>query len=165
MYALAALAQGALGIEFRFIWPFMRTFEPHRLGYFLVYLIPALLFFLLNGGLFLFGQIRQKEYDTPAKTQMMWWLKNSFTALIGLVAVWAFQYVPYFLGYGPGFELVNLPQFSQMWPLMLFIFIPEFLVILFFVTWFYRRTGKIYLGALMGALLAIWFSVAGTVIA
>jgi hypothetical protein len=69
------------------------------------------------------------------------------------------------LGAGPGFEVIGLPQYSQMWPLMLFVFLPEFAVILFFVTWFYRRTGKIYLGSLMGAALAIWFSTAGTVIA
>lgn len=164
MYVLEGISEWALGIEFRFWWPFMRQFTPRRLVFFWIYLLPALLFFLLNGGVFLFGQIRQKEYATPAKTQTVWWLKNCFTALLGLVAVWLVQYVPYFLGVGPGFEVIGLPQYSEMWPLMLFVFIPEFTVILFFVTWFYRRTGKIYLGGLMGAALAIWFSTAGTVI-
>jgi pimeloyl-ACP methyl ester carboxylesterase len=165
MYFLEGISEWVLGIEFRFWWPFMRQFSPERFGYFWVYLIPALLFFLLNGGVFLFGQIRQKEYESPTKTQLVWWAKNCLTALLGLVAVWIVQYVPFFLGVGPGFEVIGMPGYSEMWPLMLFVFVPEFAVILFFVTWFYRRTGKIYLGALMGSALAIWFSTAGTVIA
>ncbi|MBN2047020.1 MAG: hypothetical protein JW750_04170, partial [Anaerolineaceae bacterium] len=164
MYLLVALSQGLLNIEFRFLWPFMRTFNLQRFGLFWIYLIPALYFFLVNGGLFLFGQIRQPEYDSPTKTQIIWWLKNCFTALLGLVVVWAIQYLPYFLGFGPGMELLGLPQYSQMWPLMLFVFIPEFFILLFFTTWCYRRTGKVYLGTIMSASLAIWFSIAGTVI-
>jgi len=96
---------------------------------------------------------------------VIWWLKNCVNGLLGLVIVWLVQYIPYFLNIGPGFEVMGLPQYSQMWPLMLFIFVPEYIVLFFFLTWFYRRTGKIYLGALMGASLVMWFSVAGTVIA
>jgi hypothetical protein len=165
IYLLEGISEGLLGIEFRFWWPFMRQFSLERFGYFWIYLTPALLFFLLNGGVFLFGQIRQKEHASPAMTQLVWWLKNCLAALLGLAAVWAVQYLPFFAGLGPGFELIGLPQYSQMWPLMLFVFLPEFAVILFIVTWCFRRTGKVYLGALMGAALAIWFSTAGTVIA
>ncbi|MCX6038311.1 MAG: hypothetical protein NTW99_10555 [Chloroflexi bacterium] len=49
-----------------------------------------------------------------------------------------------------------------MIPLLLFVYIPEFFVLFFFLTWFYRRTGKVYLGALVIANLAIWFLAAGT---
>jgi hypothetical protein len=112
----------------------------------------------------MFGQLRQKLYSSPAATQVIWWLKNAFVGLGGLIIVWAVQYLPYFAGKGPGFELLKLPQFSQMWPLMLYIVIPEFFVILYFMTHYYRKTGKIYLGAIMAASWAIWFSVAGTVI-
>ncbi len=38
-------------------------------------------------------------------------------------------------------------------------------VLLFFLTRFYRRTGRIYLGAFMIASMAIWFTAAGSVIA
>jgi pimeloyl-ACP methyl ester carboxylesterase len=165
MYIVSGVSQTVLGIEFRFVWPFMRQFSWERFGFFWIYLLPALLFFLLNAGVFLFGQIRQREFESPAKTQVVWWMKICFTALSGLFLVWLIQYVPFFAGFGPGFELLGLPQYSEMWPLMLFVFIPEFAVILFLVTWCFRRTGKIYLGSLVGAALAIWFSTAGTVIA
>lgn len=163
MYALEALAQWALGIEFRFLWPFMRQFTPRRAVLFPIYLVPALAFFLLNGGIFMFGQNRPKECSTPARTQWVWWLKNCFAGLFGLIIIWAIQYVPYlWLGAGPGFENLGLPQFAQMWPLMVFVFVPEFAILLFLTTWFFRRTGRVYLGALMASSLAVWFTVAGS---
>ena len=165
MYLLEFIAESFLGVEFRFFWGFMKQFTPRRVPYFFVYLVPAAAFFIANGGILMFGQARQKEWGSPAMTQVMWWLKNCFFALFGLAVVWAIQYVPYlFLGAAPGFEGLGLPQYGQMWPLMLFIFIPEFFFLLFLSTWFYRRTGRVYLGALMAAALAMWFTVAGTVI-
>jgi pimeloyl-ACP methyl ester carboxylesterase len=166
MYIFEGFFQWAFGVEFRFAWPYMRQFSNiGRVGYFILYLIPALLFFLINGGIFLFGQARQKEYETPAKTQWMWWLKNIYAMVLGLFLVWAFQYIPWFLmGMGPGFENIGLAQYSGMWPLMLFVYIPEFLVLYFWLTWFYRRTGRIYLGALVIASVAMWFLTAGTIV-
>ena len=165
MYLFEGFFQWALGVEFRFAWPYMRQFgQLRRVGYFFLYLIPALLFFLINGGLFLFGQARQKEYETPGKTQWMWWLKGVYAMVTGLFLVWAFQYFPYFFGAGPGFELVGLPQFSEMWPLMLWVYIPQFIILFWFMTWFYRRTGRIYLGSLMISSVAIWFLTAGTIL-
>ena len=162
LYLLVFLSQRLLGIEFRFIWPFMRQFSLERFGYFWLYLPAALLFFLLNGGVFLFGQARQRPHASEARTQWVWWLRNCIAALSGLAAVWAFQYIPFFLGYAPGFELVGLPVLSGMIPLLLFVYIPEFAVLLFFLTWFNRRTGKVYLGAVVIASLAVWWLVAGT---
>lgn len=165
MYALVAVAGWMLGVEFRFLWPFMRTFTPRRFGYFLVYLVPFLLFFLVNGGVFLFGQARQPEYGSAARTTWIWWLKNSFVLVFGLVIVWAVQYVPYlFMGMPPGFEAMGFPQFGQMWPLMTMVYVPEFLPLVFLLTWFYRRTGKIYLGSFVVAAITVWFLAAGSVI-
>lgn len=167
MYLFVGFFQWSMGQEIRFAWPYMRLFsEPTRVGYFFIYLIPALLFWLINGGIFLFGQIRQKELATPSKTQWIWWLKNLYAMVTGLFLVWCFQYLPWILnGPGPGFEVVGLPQFTSMWPLMLIVYIPLFIVMIWFLTWFYRKTGKIYLGALMVAAITIWFLTAGSIIA
>ncbi len=167
LYTIEGFFQWALGQEFRFVWPYMRQFSnPQRVGLFVLYLIPAFIFFLMNGGLFLFGQIRQKEEATPAKTQLVWWLKVMFAFLGGLLVVWMVQYIPWFVfNIGPGFELIGLPQFSAMWPLMLQVYIPEFAILLFLHVWFYRRTGRIYLGALVVSILMIWFLAAGSIVA
>ena len=154
-----------LGIEFRFLWPMMRQFSLERFGQFWIYLPAAVVFFALNGGVLLFGQARQKGYSTPARTQAMWWASNSVFALLGLVAVWAVQYVPYrFFGTAPGFEAIGLAQFGELWPLMLFAYIPIFTVLVFMLTWFYRRTGRVYLGALLVGAVATWFTAAGSVL-
>jgi len=167
MLLFVGLFQWGLGQEIRFAWPYMRQFsEPRRVGYFFIYLIPALLFWLINGGVFLFGQIRQKKFDSPAKTQWLWWLKNLYAMVTGLFLVWCLQYLPWILnGPGPGFEVLGLPQFSGMWPLMLIVYIPLFIIMIWFLTWFYRKTGKIYLGSLMVAAITIWFMAAGSLIA
>lgn len=170
MYLFSGLFQITIGQEFRFAWPYMRLFSgANRVGWFFIYLIPALLFFLINGGIFLFGQARMKEYETPAKTQWMWWLKVVYAMVTGLFLWWCFQYLPWFLGgAGPGTEtitffLMDLSQFTSMWPLMLFVYVPEFIILFWFHTWFFRRTGKIYLGALMFASITTWFMTAGSI--
>lgn len=171
MYLLAAFCQSVIGQEIRFAWPYMREFaQPSRIGYFFIYLIPTLLFFLINGGIFLFGQARLKEDGTSQKTQWIWWLKVLYAMVTGLFLVWAFQYVPWFLGMGPGFEITHITDTiipainTSMWPLMLFVYIPEFIILYWFLTWFFRRTGRIYLGTLMIASIATWFLTAGSVL-
>ena len=170
MYLFSGLFQITIGQEFRFAWPYMRLFSSGlRVKYFFIYLIPALLFFLINGGIFLFGQARMKEYETPLKTQWIWFVKVAYAMVTGLFLWWCFQYLPWFLGgAGPGTEtitffLMDLSQFTSMWPLMLFVYVPEFIILFWFHTWFFRKTGKIYLGAIMIASIATWFMTAGTI--
>ncbi len=109
--------------------------------------------------------VHLKEEATPARTQWIWWLKNIFVMVLGLFLVWAFRYLPWMVfGAGPGFENIGLANYSGMWPLMLFVYIPEFIILFFFLTWFFRRTGRIYLGALMVSSIAVWFLAAGSII-
>ena len=175
MYLLEGASQFFLGQEFRFAWPFMRQFaSPQRVGFFFIYMVPTLLFFLINGGIFLFGQAHLEEKETPAKTQWSWWAKSLYAMLLGVVLVLVFQYLPWIAGGAPGFEsfpnfadaegVPILAKYSGIWPLMLLVYIPEFAVLLWFLTWFYRRTGKVYLGALIISALAMWFLTAGTII-
>ena len=165
LYVVEGAAEHALGIEFRFWWPMMRQFSAERFAQFWLYLPTALAFFTLNGGVLLFGQARQEEKSTPIRTQLAWWAKNSVFGLLGLACVWAVQYVPYvFLGTPPGFEAIGLPQFGELWPLMLFAYIPLFALLTFLLTWCYRRTNRVYLGALLVAAIATWFTAAGSVL-
>ncbi len=76
----------------------------------------------------------------------------------GLVFVALFEYVPFILGIGPGFDAVGMPVFGGPFMSALIVIAPQFLVLFFVMTYFYRKTGKIYLGGLFTALVATWIA-------
>jgi dienelactone hydrolase len=161
LYALTTIGYRYFNTDLRFIWPFLRPFTPGRFLQFLLYLPFFLLFFLFNGGVRLFGQMRQKEYGSPAKTQFVWWLKNIYVMLGGLVIVSIFEYVPFLLGYGTGWALVGLSLFDGPFMSALVLIFPQFFVLFFVATYFYRKTGKVYLGSLITAIIVSWITCGG----
>ena len=161
LYALTTIGYRYLNTDLRFIWPFLRPFTPGRFLQFLLYLPFFFLFFLFNGGVRLFGQMRQKEYGSPAKTQFVWWLKNIYVMLGGLVIVSLFEYVPFLLGYGTGWALVGLSLFDGPFMSALVLIFPQFFVLFFVATYFYRKTGKVYLGSLITAIIVSWITCGG----
>jgi len=179
MYGLAATSQHFLNVEFRCFWTFAKAFTTERLVKFLVYFPIIFAFFFVNGGLFLFGEIRQKELDNPRKTTFIWWAKAVFAMLTGLLIVFAIQYLGFIFGYGPTFNRWWAPTiaeitaaggdagylgFAPMMPIQLMSFIPMGMISMFILVYFFRKTGKIYLGSLIGALITTWFLAVGTVI-
>jgi pimeloyl-ACP methyl ester carboxylesterase len=160
MYLWVSTAHWLLDIEFRGIWSFMRPFTPERFQKFWFYIWPLLAFCLVNGGVFLFGQIRQKDKDSEAKTYIIWWFKVCYAMLMGLVVVILIQYAPMWFGGSP---LLNEIDVAPMMPIQLMSFIP-FAGLLFLLSiYFYRNTGKVWLGAFMFTSIAIWFQMTGLV--
>jgi pimeloyl-ACP methyl ester carboxylesterase len=162
MYTLTGISQWALGQEFRFGWPFMKLFSNFkRFLLFIIFLIPVLVYFVVNGGFIMFGQLKQKECSSPAKTQFVWWVKVLYAGLFGIFIVWFLQYVPWMIaGTGPFFPQ-SLDKNWAVYPLLLWMYIPEYAVLMFWLTWFYRRTGRVFLGSLIVASLVVWFMAAG----
>lgn len=161
LYLLTATGYRFLNTDLRFIWPFLRPFTSQRFWQFLLYLPFFLLFFLFNGGIRLFGQMRLKEYKTPALTQLVWWAKNVLVMLGGLVIVALFEYVPFILGFGTGWAVTGLTIFDGPFMSALVLIFPQFFVLFFLATYFYRKTGKIYLGSLITALVVSWITCGG----
>ncbi len=162
LYLLVSISQITLGIEFRCEYGTLKQFAlPERFGQFLLWIIPNLALMLLNNGVFLFGMARQPEYETEAKTQVIWWLKNCIAVLGFLLVYLLFQYVPaWIFNTQVGLALVKLPEIifsaGSMFALSLFYLIPFFVVLLFFLTHLFRKTGKIYLGSFFIALVVAW---------
>jgi pimeloyl-ACP methyl ester carboxylesterase len=171
LYILVSLSVALFGVEFRVEYPTLKTFpEASRLGQFFIYLIPVWVFMLLNNGLFLFGQARQPEYETERKTQIIWWLKNIVASLTFLAAILALQNIPIMVfNTNYGYDLVGLTALSAsigasaewMMAIVLWYLIPLFIVLLYFLTWFFRKTGRIYLGSTFVALIVTWIWVVG----
>jgi hypothetical protein len=160
MYLLVSIFQIFFLTEFRIFWVFAKMFTPQRFIQFLLYLPIFLPFFFVNGGVFLFGQIRQEEARSSSRTYAIWWVKIIFATLFGLIIFVLIQYI--------GVMINNYPMegwwIAPIMPLQLFAAIPFYALLYFMMIFFYRKTGKIYLGSLFGAIITVWFLSVGSVL-
>ncbi len=164
LYAQTALYDALYGLDFRFIWPFFRVFTPERFGQFWVYLPFYGAFFFVNGGVKLYGQLRLPQRRTGAGTQAVWWLA-ACGVMLGSLLAWAFiEYVPFFLGLGPGADLLLSPLFGGPFMSILLLTIPQFALMFFLATGIFRRTGYVYAGSLTIGILAAWMLTGGSAI-
>ncbi len=154
MYLLVGIFQTWFMIEFRIFWSFMKLFTLERFVLFLLYVPIFLPFFLINGGVFLFAEIRQKEASSPNKTQLIWWIKACFAMLTGLLVVFLIQYLSPIFGANYAFSGW---AFNPIMPLQLMGVLPLSALIYFLMVYFYRKTGKIYLGSFLATIITVWF--------
>jgi pimeloyl-ACP methyl ester carboxylesterase len=155
LYLFVAIFENLFYVEFRFMWPILRQFSGYRFSQFFVYLVPTLFFFLINGGIYLFGQIRPKTHSTFAKTHLVWFGRSMYAMLAGLIIIFAIHYLPLlFLGTAPTFHFIPLAALFQIFLMQA---IPIFTLMLFLLTYFYQKTGKIYLGSFVVAMIVTWF--------
>ncbi|MFW9849127.1 MAG: alpha/beta hydrolase [Candidatus Thorarchaeota archaeon] len=158
LYILVAASQEFLGIEFRYMWPVLKEFTPDKFGQFLVNIIPVFPFFLINGGVFAYGMIRQPESDSQLKTLIIWWIKIVIAMESVLLILILVNYLPMFmLGTGP---ILNMGLYG----IFLMAYLPIFAGVFFLMTAFYQQTGRIYLGSIFGTLLVVWIMTAGMLI-
>jgi len=161
VYVLVCISVAVFNLDFRFIWPFFRPFSPLRFGQFLVYLPFFAAFFAVNAGVKLYGQLRLPEIflngkKSQALTQLAWWGYSMLVMLGGVVIIALIQYVPFFMGIGPGADILFSPLFGGPFMSILIVLIPQFAVFFFLSTWLYRKSGTIYTGSFVVAILASW---------
>jgi pimeloyl-ACP methyl ester carboxylesterase len=120
---------------------------------FLSYLIPLLIFFLVIG-LILHGELRRDKAGSEIK---LWkeMLINIFLLITGFIILEALQYGPLFAG-----GTLAIPA-ASLWSIILFQFFPILAIAALVSTYFYRKTGHIYTGAFLCAILVTWIVVAG----
>jgi len=169
MYILTCVSTAVFQIDFRFIWPFFRPFNAVRFGQFLVYLPVYAAFFTINAGIKLYGQLRLPECKINGKksgtlTQLVWWGFSILVMLGGLFIVALIQYVPFFMGYGPGADLFFSSLFGGPFMSILILLVPQFAVLFFFSTWFYRKSGTVFTGSFVLAILATWVVSGGSAV-
>lgn len=162
VYVYAELFMRVFSLDFRFVWPLLKPFTGERLLQFLLYLPFYLVFFLINGGAKLYGQLRQPECKRPAVTQLVWWLKGSLVMIGGLLLVCLIEYIPFFAGIGPGMDILFSSTFGGPFISFLIVIIPQFILFFFLSTYAFRKTGRVYVGSVMLALLATWAVTAGS---
>ena len=174
MYILTCISVAVFQLDFRFIWPFFRPFNLVRFGQFLVYLPVYTAFFTINAGVKLYGQLRLPEYKCKGKgshafcsqalTQLKWWGYSILVMLGGLFIIALIQYVPFFMGFGPGADMLFSSLFGGPFMSILILLVPQFAVFFFFSTWLYRKSGTVYTGSFVLAILATWVVTGGSAV-
>ena len=146
---VVAAAEFLLNVDFRFWVVALKAPSAVQVGLFIVYL-PFFLAFFAVLSLTLHSQLR---LGLPPRRAM---LVNGSVLSGGFVLLLLIQYIPLLLG-------GTLTIASQ--PLLTIVAF-QFVPVLFFAgavsTWAFEKTGSIYPGALVNALVITWYLVAGT---
>ncbi|HCC36346.1 MAG TPA: hypothetical protein DEQ14_01305 [Treponema sp.] len=169
MYILTCISAAVFKIDFRFIWPFFRPFTPLRFGQFFVYLPFYAAFFTVNAGARLYGQLRIPEISVKGKksaamTQLAWWGYSVLVMLGGVFLIALIEYIPFFMGFGPGADLLFTPLFGGPFMSVMILLVPQFAVFFFLSTWLYRKSGTVYTGSFVLSILATWVLCGGSAI-
>jgi dienelactone hydrolase len=149
-------------VDFRFLFPFASDLTPERAWLCLRY-FPFILVGFVFMGVFLHGQLRRPAKQSRLATWMSWSFWNLVAMIMPVILFLLIQYVPLFTtGFiplvGPGGMFVAFIH-------GLFHIIGVLIVVVPLSTWFYQLTGKIYLGALLNALIVTWMFVSSQVVA
>lgn len=162
LYVLLLICEKAFLLDFRFIWPFFKTFDAARFGQFCVYLPVFALFFILNNSKIMASARCKATYLPGFKGFLGCWWRNALMMVGGILIIVLIEYIPFFMNIAPGAELLFGSTFGGPFMSLLILFVPQVLVFSVLCTYTYRRTGSVYVGALTAASLACWIVTGGS---
>lgn len=162
MYLLVFLCQTMFKLDFRFIWPFFKTFTGARFLQFLVYVPFFALFFILNNSKIFAGLRSNATYQPGFKGFLACWWRSALLMIGGVMVIVLIEYIPFFAGIGPGADLLFGSTFGGPFMSILIVFVPQVLVFSVLCTHIYRRTGNVYTGAFTVASMAAWIITGGS---
>lgn len=162
MYGVLAVCEGLFMLDFRFIWPFFKTFTLTRFGQFWVYIPVFALFFILNNSKIMASARCNATYEKGFKGFMDCWWRNALMMVGGVLLIVLLEYIPFFMNIGPGADLLFSSTFGGPFMSLLIVFVPQVLVFSVLCTYMYRRTGSVYTGALTVAAMACWIVTGGS---
>ena len=162
MYVLVSVCEALFLLDFRFIWPFFKSFTAERFGQFVLYLPFFMLFFLLNNSKIFAGMRTEATYRPGVRGFLGCWWRSAMLMVGGVLVIVLLEYIPFFLGIGPGADLLFGSTFGGPFMSILIVFVPQVLVFSLLCTRIYRRTGNVYTGAFTVAAMAAWVITGGS---
>ena len=162
VYLMTTLTKVLFDLDLRIIWPFFKSFNLLRLGQFFVYLPIFLLFYILNNSKIMAGMRTKATYVVGWKGFLSSWWRNLLAMAGGLILITLLEYVPFFMGIGPGADVLFGSTFGGPFMSLLILFVPQVFFFSLWCTYAYRRTGNVYTGAMTVAILACWIVTGGS---
>ena len=164
MYLVVCILEASFKLDLRFIWPFFKSFSWIRFFQFLVYIPIFALFYVLNNSAIL---ARNRTKYTSMKGpkgffQTLWRVALSMVG--GVLLITLIEYIPFFLQIGPGADLLFSSTFGGPFMSLLIVFVPQVIIFSIIATILYRKTGNVYVGAFVIAILACWIVTGGSAI-
>jgi len=162
VYALEAIPEALMLIDFRYIFPYASDLTGYRLLMMALY-FPLFLIGFLQVNILLQGQLRPK----PGKSWLHTVVRKSIVGILFMVIPLAFymalQYIPLYLtGFlpfvGPGGALVGFVINIEHMIVLLALMVPISSLL-------YEATGEVYTGAILNALIVTWMFTSSSVIA
>jgi len=142
-------------VDYRF-WVFaVKPMSTIHFRSFVSYLIPFILFFIAIGTV-LHGQLRptRKGNELSLGSEMA---INVALMVLGFVGLLLFQYIPLLMG-----GTLSLRS-EILFSIIAIQILPIMTIVALAYTYFYRKTGHIYVGAFLCAMLVTWILVASQV--
>jgi len=151
-YVSLLLVASLFKTDYRF-WVFaVKPMSPLHFRIALSYIIPFTFFFLVAGTI-LHGQLRRDKLTLGQEMAVNWAL-----LVIGYVGLLLYQYIPLLSGK----TLANPAE--PLWTIIAFQLLPLMTITALVKTYFYRKTGHVYVGAFLIAMLITWIVVASQAI-
>ena len=155
-YLTLAFSDWVFKTDYR-IWVF--AIKPMSFFHFkivLTYLIPFAFYFLI-AGLVLHGELRRGQKDGSDSAGWKEMVVNVLLMIGGYALFLAYQYTPLFSG---GTAAVTT-RWAPLYSIVMFQFLPIFAIVALVSTYFYRKTGHVFVGSFINAILVTWIVVAG----
>ena len=162
MYVMVVICEKAFKLDFRFIWPFFKSFSLTRFGQFCVYILIFAAFFLLNNSKIMASSRCAGTYEPGFKGFVKCWWRNALMMVGGILLIVLLEYIPFFANLGPGADLLFGSTFGGPFMSLLILFAPQVIVFSVIGTYIYRKTGSVYTGAFTIATLACWIVTGGS---
>jgi pimeloyl-ACP methyl ester carboxylesterase len=155
-YLTLAFSDWAFKTDYR-IWVFaVKPMSVFHFKVLLAYFIPFAFYFLV-AGLVLHGELRRGR---KGGGDWVGWKEMGTNVLLmigGYVLFLAYQYTPLFSG---GTAAVTT-RWAPLYSIVMFQFLPIFTIVALVSTYFFRRTGHVFVGSFINAMVVTWIVVAG----
>jgi pimeloyl-ACP methyl ester carboxylesterase len=148
VYLLLAIIAWIFQTDARFWVYALKPMSALQLRIFLSYLIPIALFFVMLG-VILHGQLRRSGKDLRHAM-----IQNAILLGLGFALLLIIQYAPLFAG-----ATLAIPQ-AHLYTILAIQFVIWLPVVALISTYFFYKTGRVYVGALVSAFLLTWMIVA-----